>query len=146
MNCVICLEPNDNKRKQSSPAIFKCYTCNDGFVCNNCIPNFDPCGSIFLDKLSQVKKTIKCPCCRTLNWNYHYNQIVGITIAEMDCLPENDACDLMIKNRYEKKCCGCGSDDIAVEGIGGREGVSMCRICWHDDIGDEEYEESGDDC
>lgn len=145
MNCVICLEPNDNKNKASSPAIFKCYTCNDGFVCNNCIGKFDPAGSIFLDKLSQVKKTIKCPCCRTPNWNYHYNQIIRITLENQDHHPENAVSVVVVRNKYEGKCCGCGSDDVVVTECGGREGVNMCRICWHDDIGDEEYEESGDD-
>jgi hypothetical protein len=29
---------------------FKCATCNDGFVCKSCISNFDPIGSIFLEK------------------------------------------------------------------------------------------------
>ena len=130
MNCVICLEQQDLKFKASSPAVFKCYTCSDGFVCNNCIGKFDPCGSIFLDTLHQVKKTIKCPCCRTLNWNYHYNQIIRITLEEPDEHPENAVSKVVIRNKYEGKCCGCGSDDIAVEECDGREGINMCRKCF----------------
>jgi hypothetical protein len=83
-NCVICLEQNDNKYKSSSPAVFNCYTCSEGFVCRKCIKQFDPRGSILLDTLHQVKKIIKCPCCRTLNWNYHFNQIIQITLENQD--------------------------------------------------------------
>jgi len=131
MNCVICLENNNNKFKPSSPAVFKCYTCNEGFVCDGCMWKFDPTGSMFLEKLSYVKKTIKCPCCRTLNWNYHYNQIVQITLGDMDCLPENAACDLFVKNRYEGKCCGCGSADVVYTDCGDRKGMNMCEECFN---------------
>jgi hypothetical protein len=108
MNCVICLEQNDNKFNPSCPAVFKCYTCNEGFVCNNCIHKFDTYGSIFEGTLEEVKKVIKCPCCRTLNWNYHFNMIIQITFDldenTLDELPKNglcrnDACHLMIKNK-----------------------------------------------
>lgn len=100
MNCVICFEQNDLKFKTSSPAVFKCYTCNDGFVCNSCIADFDPYGSIFLKKIGQVKKTIKCPCCRTLNWNYHFNQIIQITLEEPDEHPKNAVSIIVIRNKY----------------------------------------------
>lgn len=79
INCVICLETYTNVKKNCASAI-KCYTCADGFVCNHCIPSIDPSGSIFLDYPDEVADAIKCPCCRTLNWNYHYNQIIGITM------------------------------------------------------------------
>lgn len=101
MNCAICLEQNDLKIKASSPAVFKCYTCNDGFVCNNCIGKFDPCGSIFLGTLHNVKKTIKCPCCRTPNWKYHYNQIIQITLADQQEYPENAVSVVVVRNKYE---------------------------------------------
>ena len=80
INCVICLETTTNVNKACCSAI-KCYTCADGFVCNDCIPEIDPSGSIFLDDPDDVADAIKCPCCRTLNWNYHYNQIVRITLG-----------------------------------------------------------------
>ena len=130
MYCVICLEQNNNKYKKSSPAVFKCYTCNEGFVCNKCLPCVDKSGSIFLGTLREVKKVIKCPCCRTLNWNYHYNQVVQITLEGEDSLPENDACDLMIKNKYENKCCGCGENDTPYTKCRGKVGLNMCEECW----------------
>ncbi len=79
ITCVICLETTTNVNKACCSAI-KCYTCADGFVCNTCIPEIDPSGSIFLNDLDEVADAIKCPCCRTLNWNYHYNQIVRISL------------------------------------------------------------------
>ena len=80
INCSICLDANTNVKKNACHTI-KCYTCSDGFICSTCIGRVDPSGSIYKETLKDVEKAIKCPCCRTLNWNYHYNQIVGIVLA-----------------------------------------------------------------
>ena len=60
--------------------MFVCLTCEGGFICKGCIAKFDPSGSIFGNK-AYVKKTIKCPCCRQLNWRYHFNQIIQTTLG-----------------------------------------------------------------
>jgi hypothetical protein len=81
MNCVICLSEDKEKHTLASPAVFRCYTCNEGYVCNRCLCKFDECGSIFTDDKKEIEEIIKCPCCRTLNWKYQYNQFVNIILA-----------------------------------------------------------------
>ena len=75
--CCICME--ESKAIKHVAYMFVCPTCESGFVCNKCINGFDPMGSIF-GKMWYIKKTIKCPCCRQLNWKQHYNQIVQVTL------------------------------------------------------------------
>ncbi len=78
--CNICLDTHTKVRK-SSPGSIKCYTCADGFVCRACIQYIDPGGSIYEGyDYEYVQQAIRCACCRTLNWNYHYNQIVQIML------------------------------------------------------------------
>ena len=77
--CNICLTEKEVGKKSVCNEII-CYTCNSGFVCGDCISMVDECGSIFYDNPQRVKDAIKCPCCRTPNWNYHFNQIIGITL------------------------------------------------------------------
>jgi len=38
----------------------------------------------------RVAKAIKCPCCRVLNWNYHYNQIVLTSLGYDPDVGEGD--------------------------------------------------------
>jgi hypothetical protein len=45
------------------------------------MPEFDPRGSAFISDTEDLKKTIKCPCCRQLNWKYQFNQIISITLG-----------------------------------------------------------------
>ena len=80
--------------------MYVCHTCEGGFICNGCIGVFDPCGSVFQDTLTNVKKTIKCPCCRQSNWNYHYNQIVKITLSNdlFEYCTDIPVIELYIKN------------------------------------------------
>ena len=104
IDCSICMEKTKNIRKNNCHVI-KCYTCEEGFICNDCIPKVDPHGSIFLSKRKQLEKAIRCPCCRTLNWNYQYNQLIGIIIAEDMCANEDNyagipALDVFLRNRY----------------------------------------------
>lgn len=104
MNCNICLTEYSEINK-SCVSNIKCYTCNEGFVCNNCISDVDPCGSIFSRHLRYIKRAIRCPCCRTLNWNYHFNQIIkialGSDVEEDSYNPDynNPALKVFIKNR-----------------------------------------------
>jgi hypothetical protein len=39
----------------------------------------DPHGSIF-EKREYIENAIKCPCCRNLNWKYHFDQIIRVTL------------------------------------------------------------------
>jgi hypothetical protein len=59
---------------------YVCSTCESGYVCKGCIGKFDPYGSAF-QNMKYVKKTIKCPCCRQLNWKYQFNQIIKTTLG-----------------------------------------------------------------
>jgi len=59
---------------------YVCTTCESGYVCKKCIWKFDPCGSAFEKDMEDVKDIIKCPCCRQLNWKYHFNQIIQTTL------------------------------------------------------------------
>jgi len=103
MKCVICLD--DKKlEKYNSVHYYKCYTCNDGFVCEKCIPDFDPCCSYTLGDLKSVRDTIKCPCCRQENWNYHYNLIIQLSLDEIwenDMYDDNDVMKIFYKNYAE---------------------------------------------
>ena len=73
--CNICMG-----EQPTELTAYVCTTCESGFVCTGCIPRFDPSGSIFEDT-KYVKKTIKCPCCRQLNWKYHFNQIIQTSLG-----------------------------------------------------------------
>jgi hypothetical protein len=122
MNCVICLSEETEKQTLASPAVFRCYTCNEGYVCKSCIWKFDECGSIFIDDKKEIEEIIKCPCCRTLNWKYHYNQFVNI-ILEYDLYDNtpffeelSDKCspavELFLKNYKEAKNIEEDDDEI----------------------------------
>jgi len=75
ITCNICLETKTEIRKDRNGGI-KCYTCQEGFVCDKCMCVLDPEGTLFSKDIDYIHKVIKCACCRTLNWNYHYNQIM----------------------------------------------------------------------
>jgi len=103
MKCCICLE---DKKMNNINAVsnYKCYTCNDGFVCNSCIPDFDPYCSYTLGDLNSVRETIKCPCCRQENWNYHFNQIIQLSLDEIfenDMYDDNAVIKIFYKNYAE---------------------------------------------
>ena len=105
MKCVVCFD-DDVILKKHSVNCFKCYTCNDGFVCIQCIPDFDPYMSSTLGDLKSVRDTIKCPCCRQENWNYHYNQIILVSLGEIwenDMWETSDVIKIFIKNYAEAK-------------------------------------------
>ena len=106
LRCNICLNEENNCWLDVNGAnIFKCFTCESGYVCNDCIPEFDPQGSIFCSDLDDVRNTIKCPCCRVENWNYHYNQLIHITL-EYDAMDmyfgNNKAIDYFIKQQIKR--------------------------------------------
>lgn len=75
--CCVCLELDEI---MFSPS-FTCGTCDSGYMCFDCINDIDPCGSIFEDCRKCVERVIKCPCCRSLNWKYHFSQIIRITLG-----------------------------------------------------------------
>ena len=97
-NCNICL--NDSSEKASASWAYVCPTCESGYVCRECIPEFDPRGSAFIDDTEDLKKTIKCPCCRQLNWKYQFNQIVKITLGNdlFDYEPDSPVAMLYVRN------------------------------------------------
>jgi len=74
--CNVCLD--DKEYNEYSCLNMKCYTCKEGFVCSSCIPTYDPSGTPYLCDIEEVKKVLKCPCCQTLNWKYHYSQIISL--------------------------------------------------------------------
>ena len=73
--CNICFNESYQSR-----LTYVCYTCKDGFVCEDCVTYFDPFGTAFEGE-RYVKRTIKCPCCRQLNWKYHFSQIITVTLG-----------------------------------------------------------------
>ena len=118
LKCVVCLNELENSWIDINGANhFKCFTCESGYVCTNCLPEFDPRGSIFCDDLDEVRETIKCPCCRQENWKYHFNQIIQITLEydAMDMyLGDNKAIDFYIKQQIKNGCC-LYLDDIDID-------------------------------
>ena len=96
--CNICMEDHEAKHE---PATYMCNTCQGGYVCKGCIGVFDPYGSAW-QKMPYVKKTIKCPCCRQLNWKYQFSQIIWTTL-EHDCVDYESDCPaivLYVKNTH----------------------------------------------
>ena len=97
--CSICYTEETVKKTIAERK--KCDTCIEGYICVDCIPHIDPVGSIFLPTRRKVEKAIRCPCCRTLNWKYHYSQILDTTLGydlEMYEEYDNPATRIYIKN------------------------------------------------
>ena len=98
------MDTYNNVNKYSCSSI-KCFTCNDGFICKKCIPIVDPYGTIFMDDIEEIKEIIKCPCCRTPNWKYHFNQILGVTLDEAfddwEQTEPNAAIKLYLRNKEQ---------------------------------------------
>ena len=69
--CCICLNAEDGIIGKNC---FKCYTCLEGYVCNNCISEYDP-RNIF-------DPCINCPCCKTTNWKYHFNKLIKTSLGD----------------------------------------------------------------
>ena len=116
----------------------KCYTCKDGFVCRKCILDVDPSGSIFLESRQEVIRAIRCPCCRTPNWNYQYNQLVRVILGNKlyENPPKmNDALRVWYKNYYERQdyyiCTGCGDEKQGEPTYSlCDEFFALCEECW----------------
>ena len=95
--CCVCLEMYDRK------IIFNCDTCLDGKICEECMIKIDKNLACFEDDKDEVKKSIKCPCCRTLNWKYCYNTFVWYYVNDVvyngACYrgTNKPVCDLMRK-------------------------------------------------
>jgi hypothetical protein len=68
--CCICLNHINDVR-------FTCSCCKSGFICYNCIIEVDPKFSPCIKDYSELIKCLKCPICRTINWNYHYRNIIS---------------------------------------------------------------------
>ena len=76
MTCCVCLEENKS--------YFNCLTCESGKICVNCYSEIDENGIGFLDDNEDIKKIIKCPCCRSLNWKFAFKQIILTTFADFE--------------------------------------------------------------
>ena len=96
--CNICMD--DSSELNYASWAYVCTTCESGYVCRECIPEFDPRGSVFLNTKKKVEKTIKCPCCRQLNWKYQFNQIIQISFKHdlFDYEPDSPVAMLYIRN------------------------------------------------
>ena len=81
IKCIICRKISSKNINDNGASHFKCVSCESGFVCDRCINNFDPSGSIYISDYNEVKQIIKCPCCKIVNWKYHYNQIMKISLG-----------------------------------------------------------------
>lgn len=79
MNCCICLETFEIEKDCST---YECSTCSDGKICLDCMIKKDPNLSTFCDSRKQLEDAIKCPCCRQLNWKYHYRHIMLTTLGQ----------------------------------------------------------------
>lgn len=77
MNCCICLMEQQGKYIQNPNNHYRCPTCVDGLVCSVCLPDFDPTGVVQLVFMDEIIDTIRCPCCRALNWKYYYDCFVS---------------------------------------------------------------------
>jgi hypothetical protein len=77
MKCCICLNTQEGKYIKNPVNHYRCPTCEEGLVCTTCIRDFDPTGVCYLVFKDEIIDTIRCPCCRTLNWTYYYDCFVS---------------------------------------------------------------------
>ena len=93
--CNICLDESIVDK-----GLFVCPTCV-GFVCRDCIPAFDPMWSPYGDE-EYVKKTIKCPCCRQMNWRYHFSFIILHTMeGDLSSYETDIPCHILFVSNQE---------------------------------------------
>ena len=71
--CPACLEDKDISKKEY---FVKCSTCVDGGYCVDCwFRKIQPnCGLAYETDPDTIKNAIKCPCCRTTNWRWVYDE------------------------------------------------------------------------
>ena len=90
-SCCVCFEKMGYRQ-----LAYICQTCDSGIVCAKClgkITNTKTVDNLFklpvrcfrFMNLDTLKKSIKCPCCRTENWKHLYSEIstkIGIDILD----------------------------------------------------------------
>jgi trehalose-6-phosphate synthase len=94
MTCPICLEEKELH--------YKCDTCADGGFCNDCGYKVSASGFSFAPNLNTTRREIKCPCCRTENWKWVWDEFVGMMeddIPQYHC--HKKACRVFIRNQYD---------------------------------------------
>jgi hypothetical protein len=66
---------------------YECPTCNEGKICEDCMFEKDPVAfDCSCKKRREIEHGIKCPCCRQLNWRYHYSEIIMRSFEdELEC-------------------------------------------------------------
>jgi len=81
IHCVICLEVKEKYK-------FNCDTCVSGKICEKCYRHDLIC---FTKHKEFIKNEIRCPCCRTMNWNIVYSSMIRT-------LAQNSRCHYYKKN------------------------------------------------
>jgi hypothetical protein len=84
--CPICLENKDFH--------FKCSTCNEGGFCVECYTKISPHSLPF--EGVEVRDMIKCPCCRSPNWYWLFDEVLSYFVEDVDS--GYDECYNILKN------------------------------------------------
>jgi len=92
-DCCVCFEEMGYRQ-----LTYICQSCDSGIVCAKCLGKItkaktvdnllkQPIRCFRFMNLDTLKKSIRCPCCRTENWKHLYSEI--ITKIGIDILDKN---------------------------------------------------------
>ena len=139
--CVVCCCNKDTTRHPDGHDpniwIFECPTCEDGFICEGCLPEYIGYKDI-LKLGNSTAETIRCPVCRLSNWRLYHDWFIS---ELMGVPPENQkmtpALRLFYRNRYAEW--NCESCEDVVHHLPAREdgdSLLLCRSCFDEYRGD----------
>ncbi len=109
--CCVCFEEVGYRQ-----LTYICQTCNSGIVCAKCLGKITKAKTVdnllklpvrcfrFMN-LDTLKKSIRCPCCRTENWKHLYSEIItkiGIDILDKILDKKSDKINAAEKLYIEK--------------------------------------------
>jgi len=100
-NCCICLNEKD--------IIYNCMSCKEGLVCWDCyfklmISKGGEHNLILfefkeLKGIEKLKNLLSCPCCRSINWKYYYDEFLWSIIEPDNVIPDDNR-DIPVIKKY----------------------------------------------
>ena len=85
MTCCIWF----NEIQELSNWEYQCHTCTDGIICYTCFHNVTNRRRLNLLRntttINDIKKILRCPCCRQINYKHLHNEIVNNMYLDIEC-------------------------------------------------------------